>query len=83
MTKRFELVDAERKTPPAPQPCNDIVAYPPLGLGINVLETANGPIVAEMINGRLGFRLRSLAQLPRSNGLLWERASALIAQSTR
>jgi hypothetical protein len=68
--QRFELLNARSK--PMPQPCNDIVAYPPVGLGVNVLQTADGPIFAEVIHGRIGFRLKTLAHLPRSNGQAWE-----------
>ena len=71
MWKRFELVNARNKPVP-PQPCNDIVAYPPPGLGITTLQTPDGPIVAEVIKGRVGFRLKSIAQVPRSNGHVWE-----------
>ena len=71
MRQRIELVNARNKPVP-PQPCNDIVAYPPPGLGISTLQTPDGPIMAEVINGRVGFRLKSIAQVPRSNGHVWE-----------
>jgi len=38
MRQRIELVNARNKPVP-PQPCNDIVAYPPPGLGITTLQT--------------------------------------------
>jgi hypothetical protein len=86
MLQRCELANAERNAAERPQKQpGDIVCFVPPQIGTNVLQTRDGDIVAEVIEGRVAFRLRSLMQfrnlLSGAHGLLWERENVALMES--